>query len=65
MYSGDANYLSSTSAVVAETISPITSGVVVSSSPNPSIFNQPVTVTATVGVHYPVRSQYAIANINK
>ncbi len=48
VYSGDANYLSSTSAVVAETISPITSGVVVSSSPNPSIFNQPVTLTATV-----------------
>ncbi len=48
VYGGDANYLSSTSPALIETITAITSGVVVSSSPNPSIFQKPVALTATV-----------------
>jgi hypothetical protein len=48
VYSGDANYLSSTSPVVTETINVITPGVVVSSQPNPSVFQSPVTLTAVV-----------------
>ncbi len=48
VYNGDANYQSSTSPAVSEVINTIKSGVVVSSSPNPSTFQSPVTLSATV-----------------
>lgn len=49
VYNGDANYLpSSASTPVVETITSLPSGVVLSSSPNPSTFQQSVSLTATV-----------------
>ncbi len=49
VYNGDANYLpSNSSAPVVETITALASGVVLSSSPNPSTFQQSVSLTATV-----------------
>ncbi len=48
-YSGDANFLSSSSASsVTLTVNPAQPGSVVSSSVNPSVFGQPVALTATV-----------------
>lgn len=48
VYSGDANYLTSTSSVLPVAIGPGTSAVTLTSSANPSIFGQAVTFTATV-----------------
>jgi hypothetical protein len=47
-YFADANFLASTSAPLQETISRAPTTTMVSSSQNPSDFNQPVTFTATV-----------------
>ncbi len=46
--SGDANYLSSTSAPVTQTVNKIVSSVAVTSSLNPSIYNQTIALTAQV-----------------
>jgi hypothetical protein len=48
VYSGDANYLSSTSAPVTQTVNKIVSSVAVTSSLNPSIYNQTIALTAQV-----------------
>lgn len=52
-YSGDSNYASSVSKAVTLTISPATSGVGFSKSPNPAVYGQQVTVQFTVGASYP------------
>jgi hypothetical protein len=49
VYSGDSNFSGSTSPVISElVVSPIATTTVLSSSPNPSGFGKPVTLTATV-----------------
>ena len=48
VYSGDANYLTSTSAVLAQTVNKAASSVALTSSANPSAFGQSVIFTATV-----------------
>jgi hypothetical protein len=47
VYSGDLAYAPSTSAVLTQTVNKATSSVVLTSSLNPSLFGQSVTVTAT------------------
>jgi PhoPQ-activated pathogenicity-related protein len=47
-YGGDANYVASTSAAVAQTVKAFGSNTTVTSSVNPSVFGQRVTFTATV-----------------
>lgn len=46
-YSGDPNFVASTSSALIQSVQPATTTVLVS-SPNPSVFGQPVTFTATV-----------------
>src|SRR5712692_6217132 len=48
VYVGDGNFNSSTSAPLTETVTKITALVTLSSSPNPSLLNQPVVLTAKV-----------------
>jgi hypothetical protein len=48
VYSGDANFNGSTSSAVSQTVNKPTPTVAVTSSPNPSQFGQPVTVTAKI-----------------
>jgi N-acetylneuraminic acid mutarotase/sugar lactone lactonase YvrE len=48
VYSGDANYLPSTSAPVTQTVNKIVSSAAVTSSLNPSIYNQTIALTAQV-----------------
>ena len=48
VYSGDANYLASTSAPVTQTVNKIASSVAVASSLNPSTFNQTIALSALV-----------------
>jgi uncharacterized membrane protein len=48
VYSGDATYLTSTSAAVAQTVNKVATSVALASSLNPSAFGQSVTFTATV-----------------
>ena len=47
-YSGDSNYLGSTSSAVTETVNQASSTTSVSSNANPTTFGQPVTFTASV-----------------
>jgi hypothetical protein len=47
-YSGDANFNSSTSAAITQTVNKGNSSTTVSSSPNPTVFGQAVTFSATV-----------------
>ncbi len=48
VYSGDGTEAPSTSAVLTQTVSKVTSGVILSSSANPSSVGQAITLTATV-----------------
>ena len=48
VYSGDSTYASSTSAGVSQTVNPLATTTVLTSSQNPSAAGQPVTLTATV-----------------
>jgi len=48
VYVGDGNFNGSTSAPLTETVTKITALVTLSSSPNPSLLNQPVVLTAKV-----------------
>jgi hypothetical protein len=52
-YSGDTTFISSTSSPLAQTISQDASATGVASSANPSAYNQPVTLTATVSAAAP------------
>jgi Bacterial Ig-like domain (group 3) len=47
-YSGDANFTGSTSAALAQTVSPVSTATALTSSLDPSVFGQQVTFTATV-----------------
>lgn len=49
-YSGDANFAGSTSDVYAHIVSQVGTTTSVTSSPNPSVFGQPVIFTATVAI---------------
>lgn len=50
IYSGDSNFLGSTSAVLTQTVNPGTTSTTLGSSPNPSLSGQSVLFTATVSV---------------
>lgn len=52
-YSGDANFLGSTSAILTQVVTPGNTTTIVSSTPNPSGVNQAVTFTATVSAIAP------------
>src|SRR5262249_48005513 len=52
-YGGDANFNSSTSAAITQTINKGSSTTTVTSSPNASLFGQTVTITATVSAVSP------------
>jgi hypothetical protein len=47
-YNGDANYAISTSSVLPQTVNPASTSTTIAASPNPSVFGQPVTMTASV-----------------
>ncbi len=47
-YSGDTNYSASQSGAVQQTVNPIGTATILTSNPNPSIFGQAVTLTASV-----------------
>lgn len=47
-YSGDANFASSTSTAITETVNPAATSTMVTSATNPTTFGQAVTLTATV-----------------
>ncbi len=47
-YSGDTNYLTSTSAALTETVNPVSSSITIASSQNPVAYGSTVTFTATV-----------------
>ena len=53
VYSGDANYVPSTSAVLSQTVNQDATTTTVISSTNPSVYGQSVTFTATVSVNSP------------
>jgi hypothetical protein len=53
VYAGDGNFAGSTSAVLTQTVSKAASTAVIASSPNPSVFGQSVTLTATVAAVAP------------
>ena len=53
VYSGDANFTTSTSAVVSQTVKPDGTNATVVSSANPSVFGQSLTFTATVSPKAP------------
>jgi hypothetical protein len=48
VYGGDANYNGSTSAVLTQTVTLVTTTTTITSSVNPSVYTQPVTFTAVV-----------------
>ncbi len=52
-YGGDNTFVSSTSAPVAQVVNKASTSAVVTPSVNPSVFGQPVTLTATVSVNAP------------
>ncbi len=52
-YNGDANFTGSTSAGVSHTVNQAATTTALGSSPNPSVFGQSVTFTATVSVNSP------------
>jgi hypothetical protein len=47
-YSGDINYIGSTSGAVTQTVGPALSTIALASAPNPSVLGQPVMLTATL-----------------
>ena len=53
VYSGDPNFMSSTSPILTQTVNPATTATSLGSSLNPSVTGQPVTITATVNVTAP------------
>jgi large repetitive protein len=53
IYSGDPDFLGSTSALLQQTVSPASTSTSLTSSVNPSVTGQPVTITATVTVAAP------------
>jgi hypothetical protein len=53
VYNGDANFASSTSPVVSQVVNRAATTTTASSSPNPSVFTQPVTLSALVAVTSP------------
>ncbi|MGA8416165.1 MAG: Ig-like domain-containing protein [Candidatus Dormiibacterota bacterium] len=53
MYSGDPNFIGSTSAIATQTVNPASTSTSLASSVNPSVTGQPVTITATVSVNVP------------
>jgi hypothetical protein len=48
-YSGDTNFLTSSSSPLSQTVNPASTTTTLISAPNPSLVGQPVTFTATVG----------------
>jgi hypothetical protein len=52
-YAGDSNFLASISTVLTQTVNKATSTMALSTSANPSVFGQPVTLTAVVGAVAP------------
>src|SRR4029077_18347928 len=48
VYSGDTNYAGSTSSALTQTVNRVTTATALTSSLNPSVFGQAVTLTATV-----------------
>ena len=48
VYSGDANFSAGTSSTLSQTVNQAFTNTVVTNTPNPSVFGQPVTITATV-----------------
>ena len=52
-YSGDGNFLPSTSSPFTQTVNPATTSLTVNSSLNPAQFGEPMTLTATVSVQSP------------
>jgi hypothetical protein len=63
-YSGDSNYRSSVSPLVTVTVNPNTTTTALTSSPNPAIVGQTVTLTATVSVADPVIPTGSVAFMN-
>ena len=53
VYSGDTNFLTSTSVTLAQVVNPSATGTVLVSAINPSVFGQSVTLTATVSATAP------------
>jgi len=53
VYSGDANFTGNTSPVASPVVNPAATTTTVASSPNPSVFGQPVTLTATASAVSP------------
>ncbi len=53
VYSGELNFIASTSSILTQTVSPATTSTAVASSVNPSVTGQSVTVTATVSIVAP------------
>jgi hypothetical protein len=53
IYSGDPNFIGSTSSVVTQTVNPAATSTSLASSVNPSVTGQTVTITATVSVNTP------------
>jgi hypothetical protein len=53
VYSGDSDFVTSTSAILTQKVNKATTTTTLSSSANPSSFGQPVTFTATLGVVAP------------
>jgi len=52
-YSGDTNFATSTSSAVSQVVNPAPTATALASAPNPSVFGQSVTFTATVTVSSP------------
>jgi hypothetical protein len=52
IYSGDSNYVGSTSAAINQTVNQAGVGITVGSSENPSNYGDPVTFTATINADY-------------
>lgn len=50
VYEGDTNHTPSTSPPITQTVDPVSGGVTLSSSLNPSMYGDPVTFTATVAI---------------
>jgi hypothetical protein len=53
VYSGDSSFITSTSAVATQTVNKAATTTTLTSTPNPSVFGQPVQFTATVTVPEP------------
>jgi ELWxxDGT repeat protein len=53
LYNGDTNFLTSTAATLSQSVNQDSTTTAVVASPNPSVFGQPATFTATVSVNAP------------